>query len=284
MQEFTTVGPLREWIAAERLAGRRIALVPTMGALHEGHLTLVDTAARRAERVIVSIFVNPLQFGPQEDFTRYPRDLARDRSLLAARGAHALFVPEVAVMYPAGSEVRVVPGALATRWEGAVRPEHFTGVLTIVTKLFNLVQPDVAVFGQKDIQQATLIGQMVRDLDVPVALEVVPIVRETDGMALSSRNAYLSSQDRRDGLTLSRSLRIADELWRNGERNPVRLEQAIRGQFVAVPSVTLDYVAVVDPRSLEPVREAMAGTIIALAAHVGPTRLLDNHILGTEFR
>jgi pantoate--beta-alanine ligase len=165
-----------------------------------------------------------------------------------------------------------------------VRPEHFTGVLTIVMKLFNLVQPDVAVFGQKDIQQATLIRQLVCDLDVPVALEVVPIVRETDGMALSSRNAYLSTQDRRDGLTLSRSLHLADELWRNGERNSVRLEQAIRGQFVAVPSVTLDYVAVVDPRSLEPVDEALAGTIIALAAHVGPTRLLDNHILGTEFR
>lgn len=284
MREFTAVAPLRDWTARQRQAGRRIGLVPTMGALHEGHLALVDAAAQRTDAVIVSVFVNPLQFGPREDFERYPRDLARDRALLAARGAQALFVPDVAVMYPAGSEIRVVPGALARKWEGAVRPEHFTGVLTIVAKLFNLVQPDLAVFGQKDIQQATLIRQLVRDLDIPVALEIVPIVREPDGMALSSRNAYLSSQDRRDGLALNRSLRVVDAAWRTGERNPAALERFMKQQFLASPAVTLDYVAIVDPQSLEPVIEARTGTIIALAARVGPTRLLDNHILGTEFR
>ena len=284
MQEFTTVEPLRAWVARQRQAGRRVGLVPTMGALHEGHLSLVDTAARLTDAVLVSIFVNPLQFGPQEDFDRYPRDLARDRALLAARGAQALFVPGVAVMYPPGSEIRVVPGGSASRWEGTVRPDHFTGVLTIVAKLFNLVQPDLAVFGQKDIQQATLIRQLVRDLDFPVALEVVPIVRETDGMALSSRNAYLSRQDRSDGLILNRALRSADAAWHAGERNPARLAAILEQQFLAAPAVTLDYVAIVDPHSLEPVMEAEDGTIIALAARVGPTRLLDNHILGTEFR
>ena len=284
MREFAEVEALRAWVAGQRVAGRRIGLVPTMGALHEGHLTLVDTAARLTDAVLVSIFVNPLQFGPQEDFARYPRDLVRDRALLAARGAHALFVPDVAVMYPPGSEIRVVPGALASKWEGAVRPDHFTGVLTIVAKLFNLVQPDLAVFGQKDIQQATLIRQLVRDLDFSIALEIVPIVREADGMALSSRNAYLSRQDRRDGLILSQALRSAEAAWRAGARDPARMEQVLLQQFLAAPAVTLDYVAIVDPRSLEPVREVSAGTIIALAARVGPTRLLDNHILGTEFR
>ncbi len=284
MQEFATVVPLRAWVARQRQAGHRIGLVPTMGALHEGHLALVDSAAHLTEAVIVSIFVNPLQFGPHEDLARYPRDLARDRALLAARGAQALFVPEVEVMYPPGSEIRVVPGALASRWEGAVRPDHFTGVLTIVAKLFNLVQPDLAVFGQKDIQQATLIRQLVRDLDFPVTLEVVPIVREADGMALSSRNAYLSSQERRDGLILNRALRSADAAWRAGERNPTRLARLLEQQFLAAPAVTLDYVAIVDSQSLEPVADATAGTIIALAARVGPTRLLDNHILGAEFR
>ncbi len=284
MQEFATVEPLRGWVARQRQAGRRIGLVPTMGALHEGHLTLVDSAARLTDAVVVSIFVNPLQFGPQEDLSRYPRDLVRDRALLAGRGAQALFVPEVGAMYPTGSEIRVVPGGLATRWEGAVRPDHFTGVLTIVAKLFNLVQPDLAVFGQKDIQQALLIRQLVRDLDFPVALEVVPIVREADGMALSSRNAYLSSQDRRDGLILSKALQAADVAWRAGERNPTRLAALLEQQFLAAPAVTLDYVAIVDSESLEPVTLASAGTIVALAARVGPTRLLDNHILGTEFR
>ena len=284
MQEFSAVATLRAWVAQQRHTGRRIGLVPTMGALHEGHLALVDTAARLTDAVIVSIFVNPLQFGPHEDLAHYPRDLARDRGLLASRGVQAVFVPEAAVMYPAGSEVRVVPGETASKWEGAVRPGHFAGVLTIVAKLFNLVQPDLAVFGQKDIQQAVLIRQLVRDLDFPVALEIVPIVRESDGMALSSRNAYLSRQDRRDGLALNQALRLADTAWRSGERNPARLEHVVRQQCLAAQTVTLDYVAVVDSDSLEPVHQAVAGTIIAIAARVGPTRLLDNHILGTEFR
>ncbi len=281
---FREVGPLREWLAVERKAGRRIGLVPTMGALHEGHLALVDAARAAADTVVLSIFVNPLQFGPNEDFQRYPRDLERDTRLAAARGVTAIFAPGVETMYPPGSEVRVEPGRAALRWEGAVRPGHFVGVLTIVSKLFHIVQPDVAVFGQKDIQQATLIRALVRDLDFPLALSISPTVREPDGLALSSRNAYLGPEDRARSLVLSRALRTVDRAWRGGEHDGVTLARLATEQFDATPGVTLDYIAVVDPVHLEPVARAERGTIIALAARVGSTRLLDNHILGMEFR
>jgi len=180
MIEIATIPDLRRWVRAERRAGRRVAFVPTMGYLHEGHLRLVDEARRRAEAVLVSIFVNPLQFGPTEDLARYPRDLPRDRQLAQARGVDALFVPAETVMYPPGSEIRVVPGPTAARWEGAARPGHFEGVLTVVAKLFHLVEPDLACFGRKDIQQVTLVRQMVRDLDWPIEIVVVPTVREPD--------------------------------------------------------------------------------------------------------
>jgi pantoate--beta-alanine ligase len=284
MHDFTDPFALRGWLSGARSQGARIGLVPTMGALHEGHLALVDEARRRSEVVVLSVFVNPLQFGPSEDFARYPRDLVRDRAAASARGVAALFSPPVEVMYPAGSGVRVAPGPAAERWEGAVRPGHFAGVLTVVAKLFNIIQPHVAVFGQKDIQQATLISQMVRDLDFPLAVVLVPIVREADGLALSSRNAFLSPEQRRQGLVLSRGLRAADAAWRMGERGARRLTQVMQAQFQSVPEVTIDYIAVVEPGQLEPVSEAVVGTIIAVAGRVGSTRLLDNHILGTEFR
>ena len=219
MIELETIPDLRRWVRAERSAGRRLALVPTMGYLHEGHLRLVDAARQRADAVLMSIFVNPLQFGPTEDLARYPRDLPRDRSLAKARGVDALFVPTAAVMYPLGSEIRVVPGATGDRWEGAARPGHFAGVLTVVAKLFHLAEPDVACFGRKDIQQATLVRQMVRDLDWPLEVVVVPTVREPDGLALSSRNAYLSPEERRRALVLSAALRSSCEAFRGGERN-----------------------------------------------------------------
>ncbi len=275
---------LRAWRDAERAAGRRVALVPTMGALHEGHLALVDEARRRAARVVMSIFVNPLQFGPGEDFQRYPRPLERDRALAAARGVDLLFTPSVDVMYPPGSETRVVPGATASRWEGDVRPGHFAGVLTVVLKLFHLVEPDVAVFGQKDIQQATLIRRMVRDLDLRVDLVLSPTVREPDGVALSSRNAYLTPEQRVEARVLNRALRAADRAWREGGRDAAVLRRLIEAEFGLSPGVHPDYIAIVDPDTLAPVPVAVTGTIVAVAARVGSTRLLDNHILGMDFR
>ena len=244
MIEFSSIPDLRRWTGDERAAGRRIALVPTMGFLHEGHLRLVDEGRRRADRVIMSIFVNPLQFGPSEDLDRYPRDLPRDRALADARGTDALFVPTVAVMYPPGSEIRVVPGATANRWEGAARPGHFEGVLTVVAKLFHLVEPEVACFGRKDIQQATLVRQMVRDLDWRLEIAVVPTVREPDGLALSSRNAYLDPDDRRRAVVLSAALRAAHDAFRAGERTAAVLLGAMRQVLATEAEVKVEYVAV----------------------------------------
>jgi pantoate--beta-alanine ligase len=280
--ELSGVAALRDWVRQQRGLGRRIGFVPTMGFLHEGHLRLVDEARRRADVVALSIFVNPLQFGPTEDLSRYPRDLDRDRALAASRGVDCLFVPEAAVLYPPGSETRVVPGEAASRWEGAVRPGHFSGVLTIVAKLLNLVQPDVACFGRKDIQQAVLIRGMVRDLDWPVDVVVVPTVREPDGLALSSRNVFLSPADRAQALGLSAALALAERAWSAGERRAERLLVVVRDALRMYPGVAADYIAVCDPVHMAPVDDAPAGTIIALAARVGSTRLIDNVVLGEE--
>ena len=280
MTELSTIPDLRRWVHAERAAGRRVALVPTMGYLHQGHLRLVDEARRRADAVMVSIFVNPLQFGPNEDLARYPRDLPRDRALAKARGVDALFVPTDAVMYPPGSEIRVVPGATADRWEGAARPGHFTGVLTVVAKLFHLVEPDVACFGRKDIQQVTLVRQMVRDLDWPLEIVVVPTVREADGLALSSRNAYLDPADRRRAVVLSAALQAAHESFRAGERRASALLAAMQRTLAGEPAVTIEYLAVADPLTLAPVDTVDEDTVVALAARLGRTRLIDNIILG----
>ena len=280
MQEIASIARLRAWRAAQRAAARRVALVPTMGHLHEGHLALVDEARRRADAVVLSIFVNPLQFGPAEDLERYPRDLPRDRSLSETRGVAALFVPSVDEMYPPGMEIRVAAGETAERWEGAARPGHFTGVLTVVAKLFHLVEPEVACFGQKDIQQLTLVRRMLQDLDWPVALAAVSTVRDADGLALSSRNVYLSRAERADALSLSRGLRSAEAAWRGGERSAAALEAVVRASLGAAPGVRAEYIAVVEPERLRPVESAAAGTIIAIAARVGRTRLIDNVILG----
>jgi pantoate--beta-alanine ligase len=280
MIELQTIPDLRRWLRGERAAGRRVGLVPTMGYLHEGHLCLVDEARRRAGAVVMSIFVNPLQFGPTEDLARYPRDLPRDRALAAERGVDALFVPSEAVMYPPGSEIRVVPGGTADRWEGAARPGHFGGVLTVVAKLFHLVEPDVACFGRKDIQQATLVRQMVRDLDWPLEIVVVPTVREADGLALSSRNAYLAAAERRRALVLSAALRAAHEAFRAGERRAAALIETMRARLAAEPSVVVGYAAVAEPRTLAPVETVDAETVVLVAARVGRTRLIDNIVLG----
>jgi pantoate--beta-alanine ligase len=273
-------GALRGAVAQARRDGRRVALVPTMGALHEGHLTLVDAARGRAEFVIMSIFVNPLQFGPREDLDRYPRDLAGDGAKAAARGVDLLFTPDVTTMYPRPPRVSVTPGSLGDRWEGAVRPGHFAGVLTVVAKLFNLVQPDVAVFGQKDVQQATLVRAMARDLDFPIEVVVAPTVRETDGLAMSSRNVYLGAAQRRTALSLSRALGAVRSAWMAGTRDAAALEAAGRAVLRGEEGLTVDYLALADPETLEPVGQAAEGTIVAVAARVGATRLIDNVILG----
>jgi pantoate--beta-alanine ligase len=279
MLELASIPRLRAWRAAQRAASRRIGFVPTMGHLHEGHLALVDEARRRTDAVVLSIFVNPLQFGPGEDLDRYPRDLPRDRALSEARGVELLFVPSVDSMYPPGMEIRVTAGETAERWEGAARPGHFTGVLTVVAKLLQLVQPDLVCFGQKDIQQVTLMRRLLRDLEWPVELAVVPTVRDPDGLALSSRNAYLSPAERQEALALSRGLNAAQAAWRVGERSATALEARVRASVDAAPAVRAEYIAVVEPEWLRPVATAHAGTIVALAARVGTTRLIDNIIL-----
>jgi pantoate--beta-alanine ligase len=280
MIDLQAIPELRRWVRDARAGGRRVALVPTMGYLHEGHLRLVDEARRRADAVVMSVYVNPLQFGPNEDLARYPRDLARDRTLARARGVDALFAPADAVMYPPGSEIRVVPGPTADRWEGAARPGHFAGVLTVVAKLFHLVEPDVALFGRKDIQQAVLVRQMVRDLDWPLEVVVVPTVREPDGLALSSRNAYLTPDERRQAVGLSAALGAAHGAFVAGERQAAPLDALVRRRIDAEPALTLEYLAIVEPRTLTPVDTVDAGTVLALAARLGRTRLIDNITLG----
>jgi pantoate--beta-alanine ligase len=280
MQVVTAIADLRAWVRGRRASAERIALVPTMGALHAGHLALVDEARRRADRVVMSLFVNPLQFGPAEDLARYPRDPAGDRALAASRGVDVLFAPDAATMYPAGSEVRVVPGPAAERWEGAARPGHFAGVLTVVAKLFHLVEPDVACFGRKDMQQVVLIRQMVRDLDWPLEIAVVPTVREPDGLALSSRNRYLSPDERQDALALSRALGAAHAAWREGERRASPIEARVRAVLAMSPGVRPEYIAITEPTALTPVETVDGGTVIAIAARVGTTRLIDNIVLG----
>jgi len=279
MIELTTIPELKAWVGTTRAAGRRIGLVPTMGALHEGHLALVDAARAGSDAVVMSIFVNPTQFGPNDDLSRYPRDLARDRALAAARGVDVLFAPSVEAMYPEGAEVRVVPGRVSVRWEGEFRPGHFAGVLTIVAKLLHLVEPERAWFGQKDFQQATLIRQMVHDLDFPLSIAVVPTVREPDGLALSSRNAFLSAADREQALGLSRALGAAAAAFASGERGAAALERVMRGGLAVHPGVEVEYIAVADPRTLEPVARTEDDTVILIAARVGSTRLIDNVIL-----
>ncbi len=282
---MTTAAELRAELARARedgrvLGGGRVAYVPTMGALHAGHLSLVAEARRRADLVAMSIFVNPLQFGPGEDFARYPRDLAADSAAAAAAGVDLMFAPGVAELYPREPRVRVVPGAMADRWEGAVRPGHFAGVLTVVAKLFHLVAPDVAVFGQKDAQQAALVRAMVRDLDFPLEVVVAPTVRERDGLALSSRNVYLGADDRARARCIPESLAAVERAFGAGERRAAALLDAARGVLAREPDLVPDYVAIVDPDTLDPVEQAERGTLALAAVRAGRTRLLDNVVLG----
>lgn len=279
MQRLDTVAGLREALRERRRRGERIAFVPTMGALHDGHLSLVDAARQAGDVVVMSVFVNPLQFGPGEDLSRYPRDLEGDAAKAAARGVDVLFIPSADVMYPGTRAVEVRPIALAERWEGGARPGHFAGVLTVVAKLFNLVQPDAAVFGQKDIQQATLVRALVRDLDFPVQLIVAPTVRDADGLALSSRNVYLAPDERARALALSRALHGMARDFAGGTDEAAALLATAR-DTLAGAGVTPEYLALAHPDTLDPVAVATRGTIAMVAARVGTTRLIDNVILG----
>jgi pantoate--beta-alanine ligase len=263
-----------------RAAGRRVGLVPTMGALHAGHLALVEEARRRADLVVMSVFVNPLQFGPGEDFARYPRDLARDTAFAGQAGVDVLWAPSTEAMYPEPAQVTVAPGPAGERLEGAVRAGHFTGVLTVVAKLFGVVQPDVAVFGRKDFQQAALIRRMVRDLNLPVEVVVAPTVRDRDGLALSSRNAYLDAAGRAAATALSRALAHGAAAFRSGERGAAVIAAGARRVLEQGGVSAIDYVVCLGPDDLELVTSVDERSVLAVAARVGGTRLIDNVPLG----
>jgi pantoate--beta-alanine ligase len=277
--ELAAIGDMRAWSRQTRAAGRRIALVPTMGYLHEGHLRLVDAARERADEVVMSIFVNPLQFGPSEDLDRYPRALERDRGLAAGRGVTCLFVPTVAEMYPGPVLVRVVPGSLADHLCGPFRPGHFEGVLTVVAKLLHAVEPDVAVFGRKDAQQARMVERMVADLDFPVTVVVTPTTRAPDGLALSSRNTYLTASERQVAARIPAALARAHTAFRAGMQDPPQLVGMVRREL-ADGGLAVEYVEAVDPDRLAPVAVLAPDTLLAVAARVGHTRLIDNIVLG----
>ena len=270
-----------------RAAGMRRGLVPTMGALHEGHLSLVRAARVSCGVVTASIFVNPTQFGPTEDLAKYPRSFERDCELLQREGVEFVFAPSVEEMYAgtgggarATSATWVIVEDLSGKLDGLSRPGHFRGVTTVVSKLFHIVEPDAAFFGQKDAAQVAVIRRMVRDLNVPVEIVVCPIVREVDGLAMSSRNAYLDAEQRKRALVLHRSLERVEELARGGERDAARLIAAGKAEFNAEPSVRLDYFEIVSPETLDPVVDAR-GALVAVAAFLGSTRLIDNLMLAS---
>lgn len=274
-----TRAEVKEWSAAREAEGSHTVLVPTMGSLHEGHLSLVRIGADRGATG-VSIFVNPLQFGPGEDFHRYPRDLDADVKRAESAGAALVFAPSVAEMYPSGEPwITLTPDKGADALCGRSRPGHFRGVLTVVAKLFNVFRPDAAVFGRKDYQQLTLIRRMVDDLDMPVEIMAGPIIREADGLAMSSRNRYLSSDERRSALALVAALDACERLFAAGARDPVTFRDQLAA--AAGPGVAFEYGEVVDPLTLEPVDPVPEGAICAIAARVGSTRLIDNHALGS---
>ncbi len=279
-QVIRSIADLRQVITAARRAGQRVGVVPTMGALHPGHLSLVAAAESECDLVVVTIFVNPTQFGPHEDFQKYPRTLEADLKLLAAHRVDVVFTPAVEDMYPPGAATMVEVAGAAERWEGACRPGHFRGVATIVLKLFNLTQPDVSYFGRKDLQQTLVVRQMVRDLDVPVEVRVCPTIRESDGLAMSSRNAYLSADDRRAALVLSRALFRGAELVRGGERDASRVLAAMQALVASEPRVKLEYLAIVDPVTMAEVGQIDTLAYAIVAARVGTTRLIDNEPLG----
>jgi len=276
MRRVTTVADVRRAVARWKRAGERVAFVPTMGAIHAGHLSLVERARAAADRVVASIFVNPLQFGPSEDFRLYPRPVRADRAAFSAAGVDLLWEPRVEDVYPPGDRTRVRVEGLTAALEGASRPGHFEGVTTVVLRLLLAVQPDVLWLGQKDAQQARVLEQMVADLHVPVRVRRGATVREADGLALSSRNRYLSPGQRAQAVALSRGLAAARARLAAGERSARRLADTVRRAWKGLPDLREDYVAVVDAKTLEPVRSVRGRVLVAVAARVGRARLIDN--------
>ncbi|HJW49788.1 MAG TPA: pantoate--beta-alanine ligase [Candidatus Limnocylindria bacterium] len=277
MKVLRTVADVRAW----RSAAGRVGFVPTMGALHAGHMSLVERAVRETDAAIASIFVNPTQFGPNEDYSAYPRREADDVALLEKHGCAVAFVPPVAEIYPPGDATRVTPGSIAAPLEGAARPGHFVGVATVVAKLLAIVRPDVAFFGQKDFQQLRVLQTIARDLRLGADIVGSATVREPDGLALSSRNAYLTPDERRDAVALSRGLFAARELWERGERDPRVLRDRV-GELAQSGNVALEYVSVADPLTLAELDAPAAAAVISLAARVGRARLIDNVLLGMK--
>jgi pantoate--beta-alanine ligase len=279
MRTLRTIAEVRDRLRLERSANRTIGLVPTMGAFHAGHVSLMERARQQTDVVVVSLFVNPTQFGPQEDLAAYPREEARDAEIAAAAGVDVLFAPSPQEIYPDGFQTSVTVGALADPLEGAQRPGHFDGVATVVTKLLGIVAPDVAFFGQKDAQQALIVRRVVRDLDIPVAIEVCPTVREPDGLAMSSRNAYLAPADRERAVALRRALDAAEQAVAAGERDAQAVATAARGAMEPY-GVEPEYLALVAADTLEPVERIDGQEIlVALAARVGSARLIDNSLI-----
>jgi len=279
MKIHTTINSLRAESRAVRVAGKRIGFVPTMGALHDGHLSLIRTAKSRCDLVVASIFVNPTQFGPNEDLAKYPRTFERDCQLLEKENADLLFAPTVEEMYPQDAVTWVTVEGLSEKLDGKSRPGHFRGVTTVVAKLFHIVEPDIAFFGQKDAAQVAIIRRMVRDMKFPVEIVACPIVREPDGLAMSSRNAYLDSSQRKAALVLSRALWEVERKYKSGERDTNTLIERGKQLIAKEPAARLDYLELVNADTLDPVAQATPGTMVAVAAYVGNTRLIDNLLL-----
>jgi pantoate--beta-alanine ligase len=283
-QVVTTGNELSAAVAAARRAGKPVGLVPTMGALHAGHLSLVDASAAECGLTVVTIFVNPTQFGPGEDFARYPRDLGKDLVLLAGHGADVVFAPPADEIYLPQHATRVLVDRVTAEFEGRCRPGHFAGVATIVLKLLNLATPDVAYFGQKDYQQFVVICRMAADLDVPSVIRMLPTIREQDGLAMSSRNAYLTPQERQQALGVIRALRAAAAQTAAGERQAEPIIRTMRETLRAAGLEPIDYAALVEPSTLAPLREITGSTLALIAAHAGRTRLIDNLQFGLDGR
>lgn len=276
MKTLTRVAEMQAAAAGLRGAGKRVGFVPTMGALHAGHLSLVQRAKQETDVTVASIFVNPAQFGPGEDYLNYPRDFERDSDFLRREGVDMLFAPLVEEIYPAGFQTYAAVEPVSAPLEGEFRPGHFRGVATVVLKLFHIVQPDRAYFGRKDAQQCVVVSRLVRDLDLPVEIVVCPIVREPDGLAMSSRNAYLSAEERQAARVLSKSLGCARELMQGGERRAAVIAEAMRKLITQEPRARIDYAAVVDAETLQPVDRVRGRVLIPLAVWVGRARLIDN--------
>ncbi len=281
MKPVSSVLEMQRTADSVRLQGKRIGVVPTMGYLHEGHLSLIRIARQHADVVITTIFVNPLQFAPHEDFSRYPRDIERDSIMAEKAGTDLLFIPEQNEMYSANHLAYVQIESLTEVLEGKIRPGHFRGVTTVVAKLFNITKPHVAVFGQKDAQQALLIQQMVRDLNFDVELIVAPIVREPDGLAMSSRNVYLTPDERKQSVVLFQSLKMAETIIADGERNCKCIKDAVRSLVASQSLATLDYISIADTSTLQEFEQLTSGIsiLISLAVRFGKTRLIDNTIV-----